>query len=1476
MMSNTNQSSQSYDIAIIGLAGQFPNCASTDELWTALCQQEELIHYFSDEALLSSGVDQEVLSHSNYVKAGGILKNYEHFDPEFFSISNFESKLTDPQHRLFLQNAYHALEDAAIAVNSIDYPVGVFASCSMNTYILQPALAEQFHKSYLSTLLANDKDFLASKVSYKLNLTGPSMTVQTACSSSLTCVHLACQSLLAHECDTALAGGVSVKIPHNRGYFFQEEDPLSPDGHTRSFDASAKGTVFGSGVGIVILKRLEDAIADSDNIYAIIKSSAVNNDGSDKVAYSAPSINGQADVVSQALILANVGPSDISFIEAHGSGTSVGDPIEIKALSSVYQQYTNNCEYCAIGSIKSNLGHLDAAAGITGLIKAALALKHASLPASINYEKPNALIEFDQTPFYVNTKTSKLNCKSETVFAGITSTGMGGSNVHMILQNPPEKTSTPSKRLSQLIITSAKNSESLKDNQNNLSQHIEANGNRIADIAYSSACGRSHLNHRAYGLYDKDTAEANTVWQSNQPEPSADNKDIIFVFPGQGAQYVNMARALYDSEEYFKQTLQHCFDLSKSHIEYDLLSILYPAYATQKAVVCDIDETQVTQPLLFCIEYALAKLLMHWGIMPKHMIGHSIGEYVAACLADVFTLEDAMCLVCKRASLMQALPRGKMIAVLTDLSALDSIDPAWYDIAAVNQPKQVVLSGSHEDIDKAKTALKQQGINAIELKTSHAFHSKIIEQMQADFIQYLNTVDLNSPRIKFVSNVTGELITDEQATSPQYWYQHSRSTVQFFKGITLLDSITDPHYIEVGPGDNMTKLIKKINAERCLQTLSKGTKQTEEHHNLMQCLGDLWLSGVDIQWHKMYESESRIKTPLPKYAFNTAPFLFPGMEQTYAVNNNTQTENPVQVFAKTWIPFELSDDPCEISGETWVIFHDKLGLSDKLMHHLISKQCTVINVYASDEYKKIDNKNHTIALDSRDDYQQLFSDFHDAGILVDNIIYACPFSNEETDMKAHVDSNFYAACYITQGIAKYYKERQINIGFLTNHLYKIDDQEIIEPIKSLIIGPASVIPKEHKNISSCLLDIDSSTLSTNKSLSDNIIKAISSTETYNSLAVRGNKHLKYKFDLLNNTPQADHSLFRKSGTYLIFGGLGHLGLELSEYLATTYQAQLILVSRDISKLDAKNKHYKADLAKRINNIKKSSTAITVKSVDINNKASVAELFSFIREEYGALNGIIHSAAILDERPVELIDAISANIITDPKLSGTQNILELSQNYKVDFVLLISSITAHLAPILWAQYVSVNNFINHSVDKQPSAFDVYSLELCGLYGRGLAEKSATGDLVFDQDAESKDIIEIIDNIKLYQSKDIVIYPGDFNQLYQSSNHPSMTAKFTVETNVSSNCQEDLPTQINSEIEAGLDEILTHTIGIDSLDKNHQLSQLDCDSLVALKIISQIKDKYNIDIRLKELFNARNIYEIYTSVEEKVNHLRNQGE
>jgi amino acid adenylation domain-containing protein len=866
-------------VAIIGMAGRFPQAKNLAEFWANLRAGREAVSFFKDDEVQWLPIEHPPrLDDPAFVKARAVLERPEWFDAAFFGMNPREASVTDPQHRVFLECAWEALENAGCNPETFPGPIGVFAGASMNTYLFTNLLSNRGlveNLGFFPTLIANDNDFVPTRVSYKFNLRGPSINVQTACSTSLVAVCMAVQNLLGYRCDVALAGGVSITFPARRGQYHLAGGILSNDGHCRAFSAEASGTVLGDGAGVVVLKRLSEAIAAGDNICAVIRGTAINNDGSVKIGYTAPSSDGQAEAIALAHAEAGFAPETVSYIEAHGTGTPLGDPIEVEGLVKAFGLKGERGQFCGIGSVKTNIGHLDITAGIAGLIKTVLAMQARELPPSLHFATPNPKIDFAHSPFYVVNTARPWPRGATPRRAGVSSFGIGGTNAHVALEEAPVlPPSAPGRKL-QLLTLSARSAEALNTATTNLAAHLEANPTlNLADVASTLQTGRKSFVHRRVVVAQDCPDAANrlrdmSLASSGQSAETA--PPVVFMFPGQGVQHAGMAQGLYEAEPIFRQSVDECCRILAPRLGLDFRTLLFPAAAHKEIAAQRLNETSITQPALFVIEYALAQLWLHWGVTPRALAGHSLGEYVAACLAGVFSLEDALMLVATRAALMQAQPRGSMLAVrLSEREALPfATGPVA--LAAVNAPELCVLAGPIPAIAALEQSLAARGIGAKKLLTSHAFHSPMMEPVLAPFVAALRRVTFQAPKIPILSNVTGTWLTDAEATDPSYWASHLRQTVRFADNVARLLQEMQPVLLEVGPGQALTTLARQHPAAAGRITpvcsLGRSPERADDPRTMADALGRLWIAGTPVDWSAWQGDARRLRVPLPTYPF---------------------------------------------------------------------------------------------------------------------------------------------------------------------------------------------------------------------------------------------------------------------------------------------------------------------------------------------------------------------------------------------------------------------------------------------------------------------------------------------------------------------------------------------------------------------------------------------------------------------------------
>jgi phthiocerol/phenolphthiocerol synthesis type-I polyketide synthase E len=1296
-------------IAIVGLSGRFPKAKTIAEFWHNLTEGIETISFFDDEELLAAGIAKEMLADPNYVKAKGMLDEIEWFDAAFFGITPKEAEIMDPQQRLFLECAWTALEDAGYDSEQYAGPIGLFAGAGINSYLMLNLFSNRGVIDFagiLQSSIPNRTDHLTTRTAYKLNLKGPAITIQTACSTSLVAVHLACQSLLNYQCDMALAGGVTITAPQKSGYYFQEGGVLSPDGHCRPFDHKANGTVAGNGVGVVVLKRLAEALADGDEIHAVIKGSAINNDGSLKVGYTAPSVEGQVEVIAMAQALAGVAPDTIGYIEAHGTGTTLGDPIEIAALTEVFRAGTNRKNFCAIGAVKASIGHLDVAAGIAGLIKTTLALKHRVLPPAINFEAENAGIDLANSPFYVSNRSIPWNNGSVPRRAGISSFGIGGTNAHVVLEEAPGRTESGPSRYSQLLTLSAKTAAALESATTNLSAFLkEKPSANLADVGYTLAVGRRPFRHRRI-LVASDPADAAQALDALDPrrvvtglqEPK--DRPVMFMFPGQGAQSVDMGRGLYESEKTFRYEVDRCAEQLKPLLGLDLRNVIYPQAEQAKDADEQLRQTAITQPALFVIEYALSKLLLEWGVRPAGMIGHSLGEFVAACLAGVLSLNDALALVAARGRLMQGAERGEMLSVPLPEPEVRAMLNADLSLASVNAPSLCVVSGPTEAINELERKLKAKDVLCRRLHTSHAFHSQMMEPILDAFRSEVEKVQLNKPDIPFVSNLTGTWIKAAEVTDPDYWVRHLRQTVRFGDGVSRLFEEPEAVLLEVGPGATLMTIARWHPAKAAGQMVLTSLPRVEEAQadlvSLQNSLGRLWMAGVKISWPGYFGKEQRRRVSLPTYPFERRRYWIEPGQQTAAsiptAQNLRKKENLTDWF---YIPsWKSSAAPAPFESLTvteqnssWLLFADECGLAERLAAKLKHAGADVRMVFPGEDLEtSIQTRGKGLA----------------RLVHLRNVTPSFdPLSDSDLAAKCQ-EAGFFSLLSLAQALGS--KSDPVELTIVTNDMQAVIGDETLCPEKATVLGPCRVVPQEYKHIKCRSIDV---TLPKDENALDKLAESLAveliSGAQEKTVAYRHQQRWVQSFEP-HGLPKSDKqdARLRDKGVYLITGGLGGMGLVFAEQLARVAGARLALVGR--SPFPARNRWRRwlgthdahDEVSKKIRHLQdleKHGARIEVFSADVTDLDKMKAVLEHVVEQFGPVNGVIHTAGVPGGGMIPLKTAEKAAAILAPKVDGTRTLGQLFENTKLDFMLLCSSRSSILGGFGQIDYCAANAYLD---------------------------------------------------------------------------------------------------------------------------------------------------------------------------------------
>ncbi|UUD43343.1 type I polyketide synthase [Bacillus pumilus] len=1309
------------DIAIVGMAGRFPGASSLEDFWQRLVNGEEMIHFFTEEELKKAGLDASVYQHPNFIGAKGRLQHIEGFDADFFNYSAREAELMDPQFRLLHECAWEALEDAGCDPDRMAGKIGVYTGTSPNHEWLTRFAHQMEATEQFSAMLLNDREFFSTQLSYKLNLHGPSVTMQTACSTSLVNIGMACQALLNQECDAALAGGVTVSSPENIGYIYQDGMIQSKDGHCRPFDQEASGTIFGDGAGIVLLKRYEDAIRDGNPIHAVIKGVGVNNDGNRKAGFTAPSVEGQAEVLKETYEKSGIDPASIGYLEAHGTGTKMGDPIEVSALSQVFKG--TEPLTIPIGSVKSNVGHLNSAAGIAGLFKAILAIQHKTIPPTIHYESPNEDIPFKDTPFYVNQKALYWKEADEPRRAGVSSFGIGGTNAHMIIEEGILVKQKPASLQKQLLVLSAKTDTALAAMTDQLKHYVIHHPQvPLEDIAYTLRYGRKQFPYRKAIVL----SSADEWLQQKQLETNVFRskkwRKATFMFSGQGAQYAGMMRGLYEAEPVFKWEADRCFKYVLETEQVDLKAIVFSEDETNQ----DITKTSNAQPLLFIFEYALAKLLQHSGVEPESMIGHSIGEYVAACLSGVFSLESALTLVMARGRMMQGMEKGAMLSVQLPEAELGSMIDESLSVAAVNAKDLCVVSGQEEHVNAFEKKLQDKGIVTRQLHTSHAFHSYMMEPMLEAFHQFVEQVELHEPTIPFISNVTGTWATSEEVMTASYWTNHLRGTVRFHAGLSQLFTDEVRAFIEVGPGNSLTALAKrhenKESHHEVLNMVRHAREQADDHAYFLKRIGELWAGGYEVKTQQSPTQEERQLISLPTYPFERKRYWIeagkPASPPQLSAHKETKKKEMGEWFyLPSWEqqPLEPVFEK-ETEEQTWLIFREQNAFHELFTQSFNQQGIKAISVTKGEAYQE-QGQSFTINPAEGQHYRNMLDSLSNKGVNITRILHLWEAAKEDdiasrqTAFQAHIEKGYYSLIFLSQAIAAQKNIRECRLFTVTSGIQPVTGHETICAEKSAMLGPCKVISQEYHHIKCWNIDVEDvpDMMSwKEQTLVDLIVQEIMQPGKDQLVAYRNRQRWVQSYKRMPLQKEDGlPKMIRPNGVYLITGGLGGIGFVLSKMLAKEGNVHLYLTGRTALPPRGEWASYvhqeNADEAQRTR-IEKvlelERLGATVEAVQANagNLDQMKHVFEAIRQKHGGVHGVFHAAGLPGSTSFRAIKDIPSTLAQgedqfQSKVKGLDVLEQLLDQEQADFCLLFSSISALLGGLGFSAYSAANLYMD---------------------------------------------------------------------------------------------------------------------------------------------------------------------------------------
>ncbi|MCA8964176.1 MAG: SDR family NAD(P)-dependent oxidoreductase [Planctomycetes bacterium] len=1334
------------DIAVIGMAARLPDAPTVADYWRNLVTGRESVRAFDDAELLANGVSARLLRDPRYVKSGVVLDGFDEFDPEFFGLGPKEAAIMDPQHRVFLECAWEALEDAARPPSRFDGQIGVFAGCGMGSYFTFQVLRNRQLLEEVGLFLlrhtGNDKDFLATRVSYCFDLKGPSVNVQTACSTSLVGIHMACQSLLSGETDMALAGGVTIEMPHRHGYLYQDGEILSPDGHCRAFDHRSRGTIFGSGAGVVVLRRLADAIESGDHIYAVVKGTAINNDGAGKVGYLAPSVDGQAAAVATAHALAGIDPADIGYVECHGTGTEIGDPIEVSALQQAFAGTTRR-QYCGLGSVKTNIGHLDTAAGVASFIKVCLALHHGQLPPTLNYEAPNPLIDFGNSPFFVNAELRPWPRGPKPRIAGVNSLGVGGTNAHALLADAPEPTPVATPPAGpQLLVWSARNNRSLDDYARRLAQHLrDTPEHHVGEVASNLAHGR-HAFARRRVTVAQDRDEAVRLLEGEDPRrvythTATESAQVVFLLPGGGAQYRHMGRGLHRSDAVFREHVDKGLALLAAKLDVDLREVWLGDAMTADEVERAFDRPSVQLPAIFLTEYALAQSWKARGVEPAALLGHSLGENTAACLAGVFSFEDALRLVTLRGQLFERITGGGMVSVPLSAEQCRTYLSGNLDLATINAPELCVVSGPDAELDAFAARLAENDVEVQRVKIAIAAHSRLLEPILADFGAFLRSIRLHKPTLPLISNRTGTWITEAQATDPQYWVDHLRNTVHFAEGVELLLRDNRNVFLEIGPGrtlSSLTRLHPAWNADRsAIASLRHPDERLDDDLFLRAAHARLWAAGVEVPLAELVPEPQR-RLSLPTYAFRHQRYWVDAdPEGVASAAEHDPTERVDDIAGWQWLPeWRRSDAPAPAGAPepgTWLVFFDELGVGKRLAARLRERKLDVVEVHLGDSFGKLGEGRYALAPElGREGYDALVRDLAATGRQLRGVVHGWLLTKDRgfrpgsSFFHRCEEQGFYSLFFLAQALGGEELPEDCRIVVLGNELGgppHADGRELVCPEKATVLGPGLCIPRELAGMLCAVVDLPVARTRRGRVERDTVEQLATLAERELAardsgvFAWRGGERFRLEHVARELAPAKGElpARLRERGTYLISGGLGGIGSLVAEWLARTCKARLVLMTRrelpareqwDACLAASGGKDAVAQAIQKVRWLESLGAEVHVAAADVADVVQVRAALAAARQRLGPVHGLFHAAGVIADGLMAGKEQATIERVLAPKVHGALVLEEVLGDEPLDFTVLFSSTSATLGPPGQVDYVAANAFLNAMARRRTAA------------------------------------------------------------------------------------------------------------------------------------------------------------------------------
>jgi acyl transferase domain-containing protein/thioesterase domain-containing protein/acyl carrier protein len=1297
------------DIAIVGMAVRLPGASNVRAFWDNLAHGRESVRTLADQELLQAGVSALDLRAANYVKACAALDGVDLFDARFFGFSPREARVLDPQHRHFLEVCWEALEDAGVLPERFHGSVGVFAGSGMNAYLpfnllTNPDLIREMGL-FLVRHTGNDKDFLATRVSYCLNLRGPSVNVQTACSTSLVAIHLACQSLLSGECSLALAGGVTIELPHSRGYYYEEGEILSPDGHCRPFEASSKGTVFGSGAGVVALRRLSDAVRDGDYIHAVIKGAAINNDGSRKPGYLAPSVDGQAECIAEALSVAGLEAEQISYVECHGTGTPVGDPIEIAALAEAFGTSAAGPNSCGIGSVKSNIGHLDTAAGVASLVKVVEMLKHEQLVPTLHFERPNPEIPFATTPFYVVAAPAPWPRTGTPRRAGVSSLGVGGTNAHLIVEEPPRRSRGPAaSREPQLLLLSARSQASLGQLAAQLAAQLEQQPElELGDVSATLLTGRrkfpfcrvlaaSTPEEARRLLTAPDGRRVFDVSSSTKP------LEAVFVFPGGGAQYPHMARAVYETQPAFRARMDECLEILERREQLSLRTVLFPESGSEAEQQRQLERPFFALPALLTVELAYAALLASWGVKPVAMVGHSVGEYAAAYLASVLSLEDALRIVCCRGRLFEKVTPGGMLSVPLSVADMSPLLGPRLTIAAVNAPEMCVVSGENAELDALVERLRARAVESQRLHIDIAAHSPLLDAILGEFERELATLRFAAPRIPYVSNLSGAFMDASVAPDAGYFVRHLRNTVRFSDCVRALGAQhPDAVLLEVGPGQALTSLLRnhplRPASQPVLSVSPHARDKSSEAGHVITALGRLHAHGVPVDLGVLLGSRARRVVSLVTTPFEHERHWVDagaGSIATAVARESADRETDLSRWLFAPVFRESARSASSLAaGERCCVMIDAGPLADALVHELEARGSEVTLIMPGAETRALGAGKYSLVLGDPDAYDQLFASLIAERGAPTRILHALCLERESASgREPPLDRSFFSLLHLAQVLTRADALNELQLVVATRRACDLAGTSPERPLQALALGPVLVLPRELPEVQARIYDLEETEDAERTARS--LVAELSAPSEHRVLAERG--RVRY-VELLERVAPGKLAApeLPAAPVFLFSGGLGGMALTLARAVAEEHGARLVLLSRTVPEnvrgtvLDERQSEIAALAAQ--------GCEVMVVQADVTSTEQVQRAVASALARFGRIDVVVHAAGVIDDAPLALKSRDSARAVLAPKVDGADVLIAALAGAPPKHWISLSSTSAVIGPAGQVDYVAANAYAN---------------------------------------------------------------------------------------------------------------------------------------------------------------------------------------